>query len=326
MEWRLTLDSWIIQDGNYGEFHVGTEDEFAVEFHFPEPPELVEPAPPSIQLVGADATYDLCGTVSAVVDRAWVLDCGISVFRDSLPPSGITVGDTIRGRASLGIDPFMYFERLYALPGMPPLLYAWRVNEILRHDRSRSVLTPVEHTDAWHDDDGHAGYILVCDRFDIPPKVKIGPSQLKTQLRTARPDEATHIANVFLRARHAAVPDIPPLVHDDDDVHAYFETVVMPNREVWIAELQGETIALLVLDNDWIEHLYVDPQWTGKGVGSELVTIAKVRSRDGVNLWTFQSNVNARRFYERHGFTVVAMTDGDNEEGAPDVHYRWRRL
>ena len=29
------------------------------------------------------------------------------------------------------------------------------------------------------------------------------------------------------------------------------------------------------------------------------------------------------RFYERHGFTAVAATNGDNEEGAPDVRYHW---
>ena len=37
----------------------------------------------------------------------------------------------------------------------------------------------------------------------------------------------------------------------------------------------------------------------------------------------FQKNEGARRFYERHGFTAVEWTDGDNEEGAPDVRYRW---
>ena len=31
------------------------------------------------------------------------------------------------------------------------------------------------------------------------------------------------------------------------------------------------------------------------------------------------------RFYERHGFTAVEWTDGDNEEGEPDVRMVWRR-
>jgi hypothetical protein len=27
--------------------------------------------------------------------------------------------------------------------------------------------------------------------------------------------------------------------------------------------------------------------------------------------------------YERHGFVAIDTTDGQNEERAPDVHYRW---
>jgi GNAT superfamily N-acetyltransferase len=146
-----------------------------------------------------------------------------------------------------------------------------------------------------------------------------------THVRRARTDEAAPIAAVFLRSRHASVPAIPPLVHSDDDVHAYFATVVLPDREVWIGDAGGQVVALLVLRDEWIEHLYVDPDWTGRRLGSRLVDVAKTRCHDGLDLWAFQSNVGARRFYERHGFKAEAMTDGDNEEGAPDVRYRWTK-
>jgi hypothetical protein len=43
----------------------------------------------------------------------------------------------------------------------------------------------------------------------------------------------------------------------------------------------------------------------------------------GLKLWTFQSNLDARRFYEAHGFIATAMTTGNNEERAPDVCYEW---
>jgi GNAT superfamily N-acetyltransferase len=144
-------------------------------------------------------------------------------------------------------------------------------------------------------------------------------------VRRAHTDEAAPIATVFLRSRHASVPAIPPLVHDDDDVHHYFASVVLPDHEVWIGDADGQVVALLVLGDDFIEHLYVDPDWTGRGLGSELVDVAKTRCREGLSLWTFQSNAGARRFYENHGFKAEAMTDGDNEEGAPDVRYRWTK-
>jgi GNAT superfamily N-acetyltransferase len=96
-----------------------------------------------------------------------------------------------------------------------------------------------------------------------------------------------------------------------------------PTREVWVAVVDDEVVALLVLEGDWVDQLYVHPDWTGRGLGTRLLEVAKAERPAGLELWAFQSNIGARRFYERHGFTAVAMTDGDNEEGAPDVRYRW---
>jgi len=51
---------------------------------------------------------------------------------------------------------------------------------------------------------------------------------------------------------------------------------------------------------------------------------AQARRPAGLELWTFQVNDGARRFYERHGFRAVEVTDGaGNEERQPDVRYAW---
>jgi GNAT superfamily N-acetyltransferase len=149
------------------------------------------------------------------------------------------------------------------------------------------------------------------------------PVTTASRVRQARPEEAETIADVWLRSRHASVPAIPPPVHSDDDVRTHFAIVVLPLREVWVVEMRRRVVGFLVLDNDWVDQLYVDPDWTGRGFGSQLIAVAKSRHPSGLNLWTFQSNVKARQFYERHGFVAVEVTDGDNEEGAPDVRYRW---
>jgi ubiquinone/menaquinone biosynthesis C-methylase UbiE/GNAT superfamily N-acetyltransferase len=141
-------------------------------------------------------------------------------------------------------------------------------------------------------------------------------------IRRARPDEAHAIADVYLRARRAAVPAIPPGVHDDDDVRRHFAMLV-EEREVWVAEDEA-IVGLLVLHDDDVDQLYLEPNRTGEGIGSALVEHAKAQRPEGLQLWAFQSNTGARRFYERHGFVADRMTDGDNEEGAPDVHYWWR--
>jgi ribosomal protein S18 acetylase RimI-like enzyme len=145
------------------------------------------------------------------------------------------------------------------------------------------------------------------------------------RIRPARIDEAEAVADLYLRSRHASAPAIPPSVHPDDDVRDHFATTVLPTTETWVAEEDGVIVGLLVLDGGWIDHLYVEPGQTGRGIGSALVGHAQARRPEGLDLWAFQSNTGAQRFYERHGFVAVARTDGDNEEGAPDVRYRWTR-
>lgn len=91
-----------------------------------------------------------------------------------------------------------------------------------------------------------------------------------------------------------------------------------------MVESSGAVVALLALHGEWIEQLYVDPDRCGMGLGTQLLTMAKQERPGGLKLWTFEANTGARRFYERHGFAVTGATQGDNEEGAPDVRYEWR--
>lgn len=112
-------------------------------------------------------------------------------------------------------------------------------------------------------------------------------------------------------------------MHSDEEVRAWFDEVVLPTREVWVVDEAAAVVAVLVLEDDWIDQLYVEPGLTGRGIGGRLVAVAKRRRPGGLRLWTFQANAGARRFYERHGFVATGSTAGDNEEGAPDVRYEW---
>jgi GNAT superfamily N-acetyltransferase len=143
--------------------------------------------------------------------------------------------------------------------------------------------------------------------------------------RRAKRDEAAAVAAVWLRSRKASIPSIPAPVHSDEEVHVFFAAVVLPEQETWVIDDEdGEIVALLVLEPGVINHLYIDPHHTGRGLGSRLVDVAKSVCPEGLDLWTFAANTGARRFYERHGFVAIASTDGDNEEGAPDVRYHWQ--
>jgi ribosomal protein S18 acetylase RimI-like enzyme len=71
-------------------------------------------------------------------------------------------------------------------------------------------------------------------------------------------------------------------------------------------------------------HIYVDPAAQDGGIGQALLDHAKRLRPERIELWVFQKNAGARRFYERHGFRLVRLTDGaDNMEKEPDALYEW---
>jgi GNAT superfamily N-acetyltransferase len=143
--------------------------------------------------------------------------------------------------------------------------------------------------------------------------------------RRAGLEDAGAIADVLIRSRRAAVGAIPAAVHPDAEAREWISAVVVPEREVWLMEdVDSRPLAVLVLDDDWVDQLYVDPAFTGRGLGSRLIELAKFRRPAGLQLWTFATNTGAQRFYLRHGFIVADTTDGSaNEEKAPAIRFVW---
>lgn len=145
-------------------------------------------------------------------------------------------------------------------------------------------------------------------------------------VRRAADADAAAAADVWLRSYSAALPTVRR-AHSDDEVREWFRTVVIPDPrlETWGAVAGDRVVGLLVISADHVEQLYLDPDFRGRGLGDRLVNLAKRLRPRGLELWTFQVNGPARRFYERHGFEAAEMTDGrDNEEREPDIRYIWR--
>lgn len=149
----------------------------------------------------------------------------------------------------------------------------------------------------------------------------LDPAETRIFRASMRQSEAA--SSVMIRSRRANVPAIPAPIHTDEEITAWFNDVVMPEQAVWLAERHGQISGMLVLTPGWVEHLYVDPNATNAGIGSALIGHAKAEASGELQLWTFASNLGARRFYRRHGFIEAGGTDGDNEEQAPDVLLRW---
>ncbi|WP_328905503.1 GNAT family N-acetyltransferase [Streptomyces sp. NBC_00234] len=143
-------------------------------------------------------------------------------------------------------------------------------------------------------------------------------------LRRARTEDGAAVAEVYLRSFDAALPTVRR-AHDDDGVRAFFRDVVVVHHETWVADESGTVVGMMVLEENRIEQLYLAPESRGLGIGDRFVQLAKERSPQGLELWTFQVNSPAHRFYERHGFEAAERTDGsDNDEREPDIRYVWK--
>ena len=115
------------------------------------------------------------------------------------------------------------------------------------------------------------------------------------------------------------------------DLHTLAETEGFVARELMarttlVAGASDDVAGFLTLweDRGEVSALYVAEEARGRGIGSALVGAAKARA-DRLVLWTFRANAPARRFYAGHGFVEGRRSEGDNEEGLPDVEMTWER-
>ena len=98
----------------------------------------------------------------------------------------------------------------------------------------------------------------------------------------------------------------------------------LEKHELWVADEDGVVVGYMGLRGDELSHLYVDGDARNRGLGAALLEHAKSLRPERLELWVFQKNEGARRFYERHGFRLLRLTDGrDNMEREPDALYEW---
>jgi GNAT superfamily N-acetyltransferase len=147
------------------------------------------------------------------------------------------------------------------------------------------------------------------------------------EVRPARPEEKVALARLFVRARNGMeyVPPVP-----EEHVPLIADEIVERHEEIWVAEEDARLLGFLAIRHsvtqDWetLEKLYVEPDEQGRGIGTALLDMAKELRPEGLYLWVFQKNEGGRRFYERHGFHLVRLTDGEhNMEREPDALYAW---
>jgi GNAT superfamily N-acetyltransferase len=81
-----------------------------------------------------------------------------------------------------------------------------------------------------------------------------------------------------------------------------------------VCQLRYRHSVWMATEDCWLEDLYVEEPARGHGLGGALVELALQRARERgcrrVELDTSETNENALRLYERHGFSARSKGDG----------------
>lgn len=101
-----------------------------------------------------------------------------------------------------------------------------------------------------------------------------------------------------------------------------FQTNYTNQTQVWVAEASGQIVGFVVVSHSDRAQIFVDINTQRNGVGTGLLNQAKRVSLGGLRLAMLQQNVQARQFYEKHGFVAGAI--GVNPiNGQPNIEYHW---
>jgi len=127
-------------------------------------------------------------------------------------------------------------------------------------------------------------------------------------------------------SREKSLPDFQiekgHFFYEDRD---YFQNHVLKENRIWVVETAQQPIAFMAMNRDFIDQLYIDPDYWRQGIGNTLLQLARKLSSEHVWLYTLQINVNARAFYEKNGFVAEKFGVSPPPESEPDVEYHWRR-
>ena len=169
MHLDVYMNRWIVGDGNYSDFSEGEKREFALEFWADD---TLAASPNREKSILATGSYLYAINAQVVCSSAEILviDFGLLAYSDA--PGELQrvfkAGDFVAGRIGLGVDPFFYFESLWELPEVPPLIYEWQI-ESIEQETTPLVLSDIGGRSGWVRDKTRTGFATVHSTSQVIP-------------------------------------------------------------------------------------------------------------------------------------------------------------
>ncbi len=141
-----------------------------------------------------------------------------------------------------------------------------------------------------------------------------------TKIRPSTPQDGERVLDIW-RAAVDATHDF--LSAEDRNAIEQEVRAFLPTAPLWLAvDSKDRPIGFLLLDNNHMEALFIDPSYRGTGVGRALVEHAQLQSQT-LTTDVNEQNAQAVGFYEHLGFERVGRSDRDGQNRPyPLIHLR----
>ena len=145
-------------------------------------------------------------------------------------------------------------------------------------------------------------------------------------IRKATEADASRIAEILVFVKRMKYRPI-----FQDDVYSFVELQVLPVAKKYIEAGiidnmfvydDGIVKGLIHIEGNEIVELYVDCFFQDQGIGSKLIEYAK-EHYPITFLWSIEKNIDAIRFYEKHGFHLTSTKKF--EEGTTEYIVKMER-
>ena len=145
-------------------------------------------------------------------------------------------------------------------------------------------------------------------------------------IRDYRPEDFDPVTILWRTSREKSLPEFQRAKgHFFYEDREYFRDHVLMQDEIFVVESDERPVAFMAMRDDFIDQLYVHPDYQSLGIGKILLDYARQLSPNHLWLYTLQVNLNARAFYEKNGFTAEKFGVSPPPESEPDVEYHWRK-
>jgi ribosomal protein S18 acetylase RimI-like enzyme len=111
--------------------------------------------------------------------------------------------------------------------------------------------------------------------------------------------------------------------HSWEEQLNYLKAIVQENLVyLGIEEHTDKVVGMMAVGGSELDQLYIHVDYQGRGIGTQLLNLAKELSPGKLQLYTFAINKKAQLFYEKHGFAIIDRGVESNS-GMADIRYEW---